>query len=106
MGDTNAVAECMEWSVVHLTVVEVQDSTLGVEVRGPLGSARVTMDFSRCDRVGLRVVLPSGGEYVSTIDSWTSDEVDLETEEGRRSIIRLAAQAAMQCLYRERLAAA
>ena len=88
-------------SNVRIVPVRMGESDLEAEVTTPHGTARVTLDLSRDEVVGLRAVLPSGNEYQAVIDSWASDTVDQETEEGTSSALRLAAGFIIQCFEKE-----
>ena len=69
-------------SDVRILPVRVGESDLEAEVTTPYGLARVTLDLSRDDVVGVRAVLPSGNQYQSIVDSWASDTGDHETDGG------------------------
>lgn len=81
--------------------MRVGESDLEAEVTTPYGTARVTLDLSRDEVVGLRAVLPSGNEYQAVIDSWASDTVDPESAEGMSSTLWLAAGFIIQCFEKE-----
>jgi hypothetical protein len=88
-------------SDVRINPVRVGESDLEAEVTTPYGVARVTMDLSSDDVVGVRAVLPSGNQYQSVVDSWASDTVGHETDQGISSTLRLAVDFIIQCFEKE-----
>jgi hypothetical protein len=88
-------------SDVRMEPVRVDKRELEAEVTTRYGTARRVMDLSSDDEVGLRITLPSRSVFTTSIDSWASDKVDHGNEEGRNSILRLAAAAVIQSFEKE-----
>ena len=59
------------------------------------------MDLSGEEDVGLNVVLPSGNEYQTTVDSWDGDAGPRETDLGISATLELAAAFILQCFEKE-----
>ena len=93
--------QAIDPSDVKINPVHTGDNDIEAEVTTKHGVARLTVDLSSDKYVGLTVVLPSGIVYESKIDSWTSDGVNDETDEGLDSIMRLSAGFVVQCFERE-----
>jgi hypothetical protein len=88
-------------SDVRINPVSLGEGHLKAEVTTPYGVARVTLDLSSDDIVGVRAVLPSGNVYQSIVESWASDAGDFETEVGISSTLRLAAIFIVKCFQEE-----
>jgi hypothetical protein len=88
-------------SDVRVNPVRVGESDLEAEVTTPYGVARVTMDLSQDDVVGVKAVLPSGNEYEGIVDSWDSNTVEHETQAGISTTLELAAAFIIQCFQKE-----
>ena len=86
---------------VKMRIVREGDSSLEVEVTTRHGVAQLTMDLSSTSAIGLKAVLPMGNAYESKIDSWAGDSIDDESEEGRESVLRLAAAFVVRCFEKE-----
>ena len=93
--------QAVDLSDVKMNQVRTGDSDIEAEVTTKHGVARLIVDLSSKKCVGLSAVLPSGEVYTSEIDSWSSDRVDGETEEGLASIMRLSAGFVVQCFEKE-----
>lgn len=85
----------IDLSDVKMTPVRTGENNIEAEVETKHGVARLTLDLSTDEYVGLTIVLPSGNEYKSKIDSWADDTVDDD------STLRLAAAAVVQCFEKE-----
>jgi hypothetical protein len=93
----------LDLSGISVELVGESDNGLEVQVTTIRGTTRITMDFTQHESVGLKAVLPSGNTYTAAIDSWTGGQPDLQTEDGRASILRLVAGMVTQCFEKERL---
>ena len=93
--------QAIDLSDVKINPVHTGGNDIEAEVTTKHDVARLTVDFSSDKYVGLTVVLPSGNVYESKIDSWASDRVNDETDEGLDSIMRLSAGFVVQCFERE-----
>lgn len=83
--------ETIDLSDVEISLVDAGESSLEADVKTRHGSARLCIDLSSENEVGVRATLPSGNEYTSGIASWAADGIDLETGDGVASILRLEA---------------
>ena len=100
-ANTALPEEEIDISDVRIDPVRVGESHLEAEVSTPYGVARVSLDLSQDDVVGVRAVLSSGNAYQSIVESRTSGTGDFETQVGISSTLRLAATFIIQCFQQE-----
>jgi hypothetical protein len=93
--------QAIDLSDVKIHLLSESESDLEAEVTTKHGAARLTMDFSSGEYVGLRAMLPSGNVYTSKIDSGASEVVDDETDAGCTPVLRLSAAFVVQCFEKE-----
>ena len=93
--------KAIDLSDVEMNPVRESENGLEVEVTSKHGVAKLTIDCFRDEYVSLEAVLPSGNVYRTKTDSWAGDTVDLDTDEGVASILRLSAALVVQCFEKE-----